>query len=193
MQRFGTGLVSHLTTRHVICSKCGMTWEERFVGVGAAVGGEIKPICPPCLPAPLTVEALIEAEVAKAMSVLGAPRSSPQSGTRVPTNHDYAVAVGQALRAAGIAESDVRVILRLARQQRLAFGFFDDNDVPRVPLLNCNGAIYHASADARRPPCRCHPSGLDRARNLTGLAAPKRIVYSDSPTHSSRDGTRRCR
>jgi hypothetical protein len=81
MERLGTGLVYHLTCRNVICSKCGMTWEERFVGVGAAVGGDIQPICPRCLPAPLTVEALIEAEVAKAMGVLGAPPDQVRKDT----------------------------------------------------------------------------------------------------------------
>jgi hypothetical protein len=81
MQRFGTGLVYHLTTRRVICSKCGTPWEERFVGVGAAVGGDIKPICPRCLPAPLTVEALIEAEVAKALGAAGTHHDQVREAT----------------------------------------------------------------------------------------------------------------
>jgi hypothetical protein len=70
MRRLGTGLVYHLTIRTIVCSKCAASWEERFVGVAAADGGaDVNPICPRCIPAPLTVEVLIAAEIAKALEV----------------------------------------------------------------------------------------------------------------------------
>jgi hypothetical protein len=72
MQRLGTGLVYHLTVRNVICSKCAAPWEERFVGIGTATDGAIKPLCPRCIPEPLTVEELIEAEIAEVLQVPGA-------------------------------------------------------------------------------------------------------------------------
>ena len=68
MRRFGTGLVYHLSQRHITCSRCGALWQERFVGVGTATGGSVGPLCPRCIPLPMTVDLVIEAEVTSTLS-----------------------------------------------------------------------------------------------------------------------------
>jgi hypothetical protein len=81
MQRLGTGLVYHLTVRNIVCSTCAAPWEERFVGIGTAADGDIKPLCPRCIPEPLTVEQLIEAEVAKVLQVPGVDPDQVRAST----------------------------------------------------------------------------------------------------------------
>jgi ribosomal protein S27AE len=73
MQRFGIGLAYHQNQRSVTCCQCGATWEERFVGVsyfnsdGRKTDAESH-LCPRCIAAPLTVEFVMEQEIALAVS-----------------------------------------------------------------------------------------------------------------------------
>ena len=68
MRRHGTGLVYYLSQCQIACSRCGATWQERFVGVGTATGGSVSPLCPRCIPLPLTVDYVIDAEAKSALS-----------------------------------------------------------------------------------------------------------------------------
>src|SRR5262249_3026550 len=73
MQRFGIGLAYHQTQRNVTCCQCGATWQERFVGIyhfhsdGRRTDAESH-LCPRCIVAPLTVEFVMEQEIAIALN-----------------------------------------------------------------------------------------------------------------------------
>src|SRR5207248_11417573 len=82
MQRYGIGLAYHQTQRNVTCCQCGATWEERFIGIyhfnsdGRKTDADSH-LCPRCIMAPLTVEFVIEQEIAAALS-LGAAADAAQ-------------------------------------------------------------------------------------------------------------------
>jgi hypothetical protein len=73
MDGHGIGLIFHHTRHKVTCSQCGAAWEERFIGVrrfncyGRKSDGE-SALCPRCIMAPLTIDFLIEHEIALAVS-----------------------------------------------------------------------------------------------------------------------------
>jgi len=73
MQRFGIGVVYHQNQRTVACGQCGAAWQERFIGVsyfnsdGRKSDGESH-LCPRCIMAPLTVDFVIEQEIALALT-----------------------------------------------------------------------------------------------------------------------------
>ena len=62
MQRLETGIVYHLSDRHIACSCCGAVWQEHFVGVATARDGGVNPLCPRCIPSSLKVDLVIDAE-----------------------------------------------------------------------------------------------------------------------------------
>src|SRR5262245_52574660 len=71
MQRFGIGLVYHQVQRKVTCCRCGAVWEERFIGVcyfnsDGRKSDAQSHVCPRCIIAPLTVDFVIEQEIALA-------------------------------------------------------------------------------------------------------------------------------
>jgi hypothetical protein len=73
MRRSGTGLVYHLSQHQITCTRCGASWQERFVGVATATTDGLDPLCPRCLPLPLTVDILIEAEAKCALTTEADP------------------------------------------------------------------------------------------------------------------------
>ena len=86
MQRFGIGVVYHQNQRTVACGQCGAAWQERFIGVsyfnsdGRKSDGESH-LCPRCIMAPLTVDFVIEQEIALAVGSSSATSAQVRKDT----------------------------------------------------------------------------------------------------------------
>ena len=98
MRRFGTGLVYHLSQRQISCSRCGATWQERFVGVAMAAHPNLDPLCPRCIPAPLTVDLVIEAEVKCALGAADAPADPAEIRGAVAKRYAEFLAPGRGMK-----------------------------------------------------------------------------------------------